>query len=200
MPAGEFWMGRTRLYLMDEIGWNLRERMDDRPVHRVSLAPFAIGALEVTNAEYAAFVATPGSGVTAPFHWGGAAPPASKSRLPIYNVTWADAAKYCASVGGRLPSEAEWERAARGGVADLDYPWGNDFVDPAAANAGGWPTRAQRRQHRAGGRRIVRAQCLRVARRVGQRVGMDGRLVRPALLQPQPGGESDRSGHRAVPG
>ncbi len=82
VPAGEFWMGRTRLYLMDEIGWNLRERMDDRPVHRVSLAAFAIGALEVTNAEYAAFVATPGSGVTAPFHWGGAAPPASKEPTP----------------------------------------------------------------------------------------------------------------------
>ena len=51
VPAGEFWMGRTRLYLMDEIGWNLRERMDDRPVHRVSLAPFANGAREGTNPE-----------------------------------------------------------------------------------------------------------------------------------------------------
>ena len=58
-------MGRTRLWLMDEIGWQLRERADDRPVHRVTLPAFAIGAYEVTNAEYAAFVARPGAGVDA---------------------------------------------------------------------------------------------------------------------------------------
>jgi formylglycine-generating enzyme required for sulfatase activity len=137
VPAGEFWMGRTRLYLMDEIGWNLRERMDDRPVHRVTLPAFAIGAHEVTNAEYAAFVAQPGSGASAPFHWGGPTPPPAKARHPIYNVSWFDAVKYCTSVGGRLPTEAEWERAARAGQADLDYPWGNDFIDPAAAGAAG---------------------------------------------------------------
>jgi sulfatase modifying factor 1 len=137
VPAGEFWMGRTRLYLMDEIGWNLRERMDDRPVHRVTLPEFAIGAHEVTNAEYAAFVAQPGSGVSAPFHWGGPTPPPTRARHPIYNVTWFDATRYCASLGGRLPTEAEWERAARAGQADLDYPWGNDFVDPAGTGGAG---------------------------------------------------------------
>jgi formylglycine-generating enzyme len=133
IPAGEFWMGRSRLWLMDEIGWQIRERYDDRPVHRVRLKAFAIGAFEVTNAEYAAFAATPTSGVKVPYHWGGPRPPVGKERLPVYNVTWHDALKYCTATGGRLPTEAEWERAARGGVADLDYPWGNDYLGDASA-------------------------------------------------------------------
>lgn len=129
IPAGEFWMGRTRLWLMDEIGWQVRERFDDRPVHRVRLGAFAMDVHEVTNADYAAFVANPSSKVEPPFHWGGRTPPAGKDRLPVYNVTWHDAVKYCAAQGGRLPTEAEWEYAARGGAADLDYPWGNDYAD-----------------------------------------------------------------------
>jgi formylglycine-generating enzyme len=133
VPAGEFWMGRTRLWLMDEIGWQIRERFDDRPVHRVRLNAYTIDRHEVTNAEYAQFAATPASGVEPPYHWGGAAPPPGKERLPVYNVTWFDASKYCAARGQRLPTEAEWERAARGDVADLDYPWGNDYTDPPAA-------------------------------------------------------------------
>jgi formylglycine-generating enzyme required for sulfatase activity len=132
IPAGEFWMGRSRLWLMDEIGWQVRERFDDRPVHRVRLDAFTMDAWEVTNGEYAQFVAAPASKVEPPFHWGGRTPPADKARLPVYNVTWYDAAKYCAAQGGRLPTEAEWEYAARGGVADRDYPWGNDYADTAA--------------------------------------------------------------------
>ncbi len=135
VPAGEFWMGRTRLWLMDEIGWQLRERYDDRPVHRVRLQAFVIDAFEVTNAEYAAFAATPAAGVEPPYHWGGTAPSPGKERLPVYNVTWFEAAKYCAAKGGRLPTEAEWERAARGDVADRDYPWGNDYLDEVAPAA-----------------------------------------------------------------
>ncbi len=74
IPAGEFWMGRTRLWLMDEIGWQIRERYDDRPVHRVRLEAFSLDAHEVTNAEYAAFAASPDAGVAAPYHWGGPRP------------------------------------------------------------------------------------------------------------------------------
>ncbi len=135
IPAGEFWMGRTRLWLMDEIGWQIRERYDDRPVHRVRLPAFSIDRHEVTNVEYAAFAAAPASGVEPPYHWGGPRPPAGKERVPVYNVSWFDAVKYCAAQGGRLPTEAEWERAARGDAPDLDYPWGNDYLDAAVTPA-----------------------------------------------------------------
>jgi formylglycine-generating enzyme required for sulfatase activity len=135
VPAGDFWMGRTRLWLMDEIGWQIRDRFDDRPVHRVSLDAFSLDRHEVTNRDYAAFVKA--TSAMAPYHWGGPEPPPARATLPVYNVSWHEAAAYCAWRDARLPTEAEWEKAARGGVADLDYPWGNDYEseseDPLAA-------------------------------------------------------------------
>jgi iron(II)-dependent oxidoreductase len=120
VPGGEFWMGRTRLWLMDEIGWQIRERMDDRPVHRVRVPAFAMDVHEVTNGAYAAMIQS-GARLEPPFHWGGTTAPAGKEGWPVYNVTWHDAQTFCAQhTGGRLPTEAEWEYAARGGVADLD--------------------------------------------------------------------------------
>lgn len=154
VPAGDFWMGRTRLWLMDEIGWQIRDRFDDRPVHRVSLNAFSIDSLEVTSADYSAFVQA--TGATAPYHWGGAEPAPAKANLPVYNVSWHEAAAYCAWRGARLPTEAEWEKAARGGVPDVDYPWGNEYeseeAQPApagevAAKPGSAPARAPRLKH-----------------------------------------------------
>jgi len=141
IPGGDYWMGRTRLWLMDEIGWQLRDRADDRPVHRVDLPAFLLDVHEVTNAEYAALVAK--KGAEAPYHWGGRTPPAGKERLPVYNVSWQDAVTYCQALGKRLPTEAEWERAARGGTADLDYPWGNDYADEPASEGAKAAKRAQ---------------------------------------------------------
>jgi formylglycine-generating enzyme required for sulfatase activity len=138
VPGGEFWMGRTRLWLIDEIGWQVRDRADDRPVHRVDVPAFFIDTHEVSNAGYAALVAT--KGAEPPWHWGGRVPPAGKERLAVYNVSWNDAVKYCEAQGKRLPTEAEWEKAARGGAEDLDYPWGNDYAGGPAAE-GGRPVR-----------------------------------------------------------
>jgi formylglycine-generating enzyme required for sulfatase activity len=134
VPGGEFWMGRTRLWLMDEIGWQLRDRADDRPLHRVVLPAFLLDTHEVTNADYAELVAR--KGAAPPYHWGGAVPPAEKARLPVYNVSWHEAAKYCEARGKRLPTEAEWERAARGGAEALDYPWGNEYEGEPASEGG----------------------------------------------------------------
>jgi sulfatase modifying factor 1 len=141
IPEGPFWMGRTKLWLMDEIGWQVRDRNDDRPVHRVDLPAFFIETHEVTNAAYAALVAK--QGAEPPWHWGGRVPPVGKETLPVYNVSWHEAAKYCEAQGKRLPTEAEWEKAARGGAEGLDYPWGDDYAGAPAGEGG----RPQRRAH-----------------------------------------------------
>jgi formylglycine-generating enzyme required for sulfatase activity len=85
---------------------------------------FLIDLTEVTNAEYAAFVKE--KGARAPSHWGGAEPPPSAKELPVVGVTPAEAAAYAAWKGKRLPTAAEWTRAARGDEGLL-YPWGAEF-------------------------------------------------------------------------
>ena len=126
IPSGHFWMGRARLYLGEEIGWLARDRTDDRPLHLVNLDAFYMDIHEVTNEAYVHFVVK--NGGDAPYHWNGQSVSSDEMRYPVYNVTWREASAYCAWVGKRLPTEAEWERAARGGFEKLDYPWGNDFM------------------------------------------------------------------------
>ena len=138
VPEGSFWMGRTRLWLIDSIGWQVRDRADDRPVHRVDVPAFLIDTHEVSNADYAALVAT--GSVEPPWHWGGRVPPAGREAQAVYNVNWSEAAGFCEARGKRLPTEAEWEKAARGGAEDLDYPWGNDYAG-APASEGVTPER-----------------------------------------------------------
>lgn len=129
VPAGDFWMGRVRLWLIDEIGWQVRDRADDRPVHKVYLDGFYMERHEVTNSEYAEFVQA--TGRTPPYQWGGSTPPADRAQIPIYNVSWHEAVAYCDWRGRRLPTEAEWEKAARGGLDRQDYPWGMQYEMPA---------------------------------------------------------------------
>ena len=81
---------------------------------------------EVTNADYAGFIrANPR--VAPPSHWVNGAPPGGEERMPVVNITAAEAEKYAAWARKRLPTEMEWERAARA-VWGSKYPWGNDWT------------------------------------------------------------------------
>lgn len=124
VPAGEFWMGRTHLSLPDELGWVERARMDDRPVHLVSIDSFYMDKYEVTNAGYTRFIEATGN--RKPHHWIHGKYPEGKAEHPVYNVSWDEAAAYCKWVSQRLPTEAEWEWAARGGLDRKLYAWGDE--------------------------------------------------------------------------
>ena len=102
-------------------------RDDEKPAHRVWVDSFELGAFQISNAEYERFLQD--SGHPPPALWKDAnfADPAQ----PVVGLSWFEAVAYCEwlrRANGklyRLPTEAEWERAARGGVEGETYPWGN---------------------------------------------------------------------------
>jgi formylglycine-generating enzyme required for sulfatase activity len=107
----------------------------ERPATTVALPVFAIGRIPVTNAQYASFVAT--TGHRAPAHWEGTQPPPEIAGHPVTYVDWRDATAFCAWAGVRLPTEGEWEKAARG-TDGRTYPWGEDPPTPRRVNGCGW--------------------------------------------------------------
>jgi formylglycine-generating enzyme required for sulfatase activity/energy-coupling factor transporter ATP-binding protein EcfA2 len=113
IPAGEFPMGERH------------------KAHRVRLAAYAISRVPITNAQYQLFVQA--TEYEAPQHWTGKRAPRGKEIHPVVNVSWHDALAYCrwlSQATGKpitLPSEAEWEKAARGAEDERGYPWGDDF-------------------------------------------------------------------------
>jgi formylglycine-generating enzyme required for sulfatase activity len=126
VPPGSFIMGSNRGFL------------DERPEHKIVLAGYYIYRHEVTNRLFAAFLNE--SGAKAPTHpifagtdtalkpddEGKWTYPSEVADLPVVGVTWFGAAAYAAQVGAALPTEAQWERAARGEDGNL-YPWGDDW-------------------------------------------------------------------------
>ncbi|HEY5649268.1 MAG TPA: SUMF1/EgtB/PvdO family nonheme iron enzyme [Nitrospiria bacterium] len=137
IPAGEFLMGTDEVdqeNLAVEIGLPTPFYQDEHPLHRVRLPSFYLDRHEVTNAEYKQFVDAVGRRV--PDDWLDGSFPAGKENFPVIYVNWYDANDYCRWKGKRLPTEEEWEKAARG-PGGLKYPWGNIFSPDKAHIAGG---------------------------------------------------------------
>jgi formylglycine-generating enzyme required for sulfatase activity len=99
---------------------------NEQPQFRSWLAGYWIGRTEVTNAQYLRFVEA--TGHRAPEYWEAGQIPAGLADFPVTMVSWDDAAAYCAWAGGSLPTERQWEKAARGMDARV-FPWGNQW-DP----------------------------------------------------------------------
>jgi formylglycine-generating enzyme required for sulfatase activity len=122
IPAGEFQMGSDDSQFLYE-----------KPVHTVYVDAFYIDIYEVTNAQYKKFMDA--TGHRAPEYWNDPPQwedtlkdwndPKSNLNHPVVGVSWHDAMAYAQWAGKRLPTEAEWEKAARGGLVGRKYPWGD---------------------------------------------------------------------------
>ena len=141
IPAGDFEMGDHH-----NVGGH-----DEKPVHTVYIDAYYIDKYEVTNAQYAKFLNEYGKDTDAAGHYlldiddtwcliekagNTYRSEAGYENHPVMDVTWYGAAAYAQFYGKRLPTEAEWEKAARGGLVGKKYPWGNDLTHDNANHAG----------------------------------------------------------------
>jgi serine/threonine-protein kinase len=124
VPGGTFTMGLNGRDGGDEY---------ERPAHQVTVKPFFMDSYEVTNEDYAKFIKE--TSHQQPPTWTNQTYPSGAARKPVTSVTWDDARDYAAWAKKRLPTEEEWEFAARG-TDNRRYPWGNEWR-AGSANADG---------------------------------------------------------------
>jgi len=135
IPAGTFWMG-TEL-AEDKVAadpeWRAWTIKTECPQHAVYLPTYKISRYPITNQQWSVFLNASN------YHWAdreklwSTGLPAAKAQHPVVWVTWYDALAFCEWAKVRLPSDAEWEKAARGTDKRL-YPWGNQLPTPELAN------------------------------------------------------------------
>ena len=141
VPAGEFIMGSDNEEVErvikeyghrgDFVGYDFE---GEKPRRKVSLKAFYIDKYEVTNAQYKKFLDA--TGYKTPHHWHHNTYPAEKGNYPVINISWFDAQAYASWAGKRLPTEKEWEKAARGTDGRI-YPWGSVFNPDKVGTAEG---------------------------------------------------------------
>jgi formylglycine-generating enzyme required for sulfatase activity len=137
VPAGEFTMGTDEVDSAEqalEYGIVKPWFEDEHPSRRLFLPGYFVDQYEVTNSRYLAFLQI--SGRRPPERWPDGRYPAGRDADPVNRITWEDAYAYCAWNGKTLPTEAEWEKAARGSADARRYPWGHEFNEQIA-NIGG---------------------------------------------------------------
>lgn len=128
IPSGPFIMGSDEVEKetekQSELGNKKPFYLDEHPERTLSIPEFLIDRFEVTNQDYARFIQERKR--NPPPYWEGEDYPAGQALLPVVEVNWYEAQDYCLSLNKRLPTEAEWEKAARGPKGNL-YAWGNEF-------------------------------------------------------------------------
>lgn len=125
IPAGEFIMGSR-----DDFG-----RKDEHPAHPVYLDAYYIDRYEATGKDFEAYLDDQPRVHPTITGWYERKVRPDMARRPVFGLTWKRCQNYCVWAGKRLPTEAEWERAARG-TDDRIYPWGNEPPDPSRSNFG----------------------------------------------------------------
>lgn len=149
IPGATFRMGTNAAeipHLQQIFGVQRAELFEaEVPQHTVTLSDYYLDKDEVTNAQFKKFLdrnplwrqdRIPAKYQNGNYlkHWNGNDYPKEQANYPVVNVSWYAAVAYCQRMKKRLPTEAEWEYAARGGLQDKTFPWGDEPADPTHAN------------------------------------------------------------------